>query len=418
MALLSELLKERGYVHQFSSATLEEITDEKKRTVYLGIDPSADSLHIGNLQAMIVLRRFLEAGHKVILVIGGGTGMIGDPSGKSEERNLLDDETIEKNAKGIEAQARRLFAGMDFVLVNNASWLRPLNFIEFLRDIGKHFSVNAMLQRDSIRERINREGEGISYTEFSYMLLQAYDFLVLNETHGCDVQIGASDQWGNIVSGVDLIRRKKGAAAYALVSPLLVDKATGKKFGKSESGAVWLDPAKTSPFKFYQFWLNVDDATVEELLMKMTLLEVSDIRGVMEEHVNRPADRIAQKRLAFAVTQLVHGKTIAEIMEKVSEALFGNADISSLPQLAQELIQKEAPNHGVRVGDSLLDVLVSSGLASSKREARQFIDDGSILLNGAKISDANRNIMKEDFQSIPLALLKRGKRNVTVLVQN
>jgi tyrosyl-tRNA synthetase len=226
---------------------------------------------------MLVLRRFLEDGHKVILLIGGGTGMIGDPSGKSEERNLLDDATIDRNATAIAAQGSKIFNGMEFSLMNNAEWLRGLNYIEFLRDIGKHFSVNAMLQRDSVKDRLENQEQGISYTEFSYMLLQSYDYLHLHTHHGCDVQIGASDQWGNILSGVDLIRRKTGDTVYAFTSPLLINKATGKKFGKSEQGAVWLDPAKTSPYQFYQFFLNVDDDAVEELLLKMTLLPKEEI---------------------------------------------------------------------------------------------------------------------------------------------
>lgn len=304
---LSEVLKERGYVYQHSSP-LEEITDNKKRTVYLGIDPSADSLHVGNLQAMLVLRRFLEHGHKVILLIGGGTGMIGDPSGKSEERNLLDDATIDKNAAAIAAQGKKLFGGQDFTLMNNAQWLRELNYIEFLRDVGKHFSVNAMLARDSVKDRLANQEQGISYTEFSYMLLQSYDFLHLHQKHGCDVQIGASDQWGNILSGVDLIRRKTGDTVYAFTSPLLVNKSTGKKFGKSEGGAVWLDAKKTSPFEFYQFWFNTTDTDVEEFLLKMTLVPKAEIDAVMEEQNKNPAGRAAQKKLAYEVTALVHGE--------------------------------------------------------------------------------------------------------------
>lgn len=308
---LSEVLQERGYVYQHSSP-LEEITDGPKRTVYLGIDPSADSLHVGNLQAMLVLRRFLEHGHKVILLIGGGTGMIGDPSGKSEERNLLDDATIDKNAKAIAAQGKKLFGGLDFTLLNNAQWLRTLNYIEFLRDIGKHFSVNAMLARDSVKDRLANQEQGISYTEFSYMLLQSYDFLHLHQNYGCDVQIGASDQWGNILSGTDLIRRKTGDTVYAFTSPLLVNKSTGKKFGKSEGGAVWLDAKKTSPFNFYQFWFNASDEDVEEYLLKMTLVPKVDIDAVMEEQRANPAGRAAQKKLAYEVTALVHGQDEAK----------------------------------------------------------------------------------------------------------
>ena len=406
MQKLSETLRERGYVYQHSSQTLEEVTDGDKRAVYLGIDPTADSLHIGHLQPMLVLRRFLEDGHKVILLIGGGTGMIGDPSGKSEERNLLDDKAVQKNAQAIEAQAKKLFGGLDFNLANNADWLGKLKLIEFLRDVGKHFSVNTMLQRDSVKGRLESAEEGISYTEFSYMLLQSYDFLHLHEEFKCDLQIGSSDQWGNIVSGVDFIRRKTGDAVYGLTSPLLVNKSTGKKFGKSESGTVWLDPEKTTPFQFYQFWFNTEDAMVEEYLLKMTMLPKAEIDSIIAEHARVPAERSGQKKLAWEVTALVHGKEAADSARDASEAVFdgtGNASAN-------------APKTTVQVGESLADILVRAGLASSKREARQFIDDGAIVLNGEKISDTTRVVGKEDFNNSAQAILKRGKRNVSVLV--
>ncbi len=371
---LSEVLKERGYVYQHTGE-LEEITDSKKRTVYLGIDPSADSLHVGNLQAMLVLRRFLEHGHKVILLIGGGTGMIGDPSGKSEERNLLDDATIDRNAKAIGAQGAKLFGGRNFSLMNNADWLRSLNYIEFLRDIGKHFSVNAMLARDSVRDRLANQEQGISYTEFSYMLLQSYDFLHLYTEHGCDVQIGASDQWGNILSGVDLIRRKTGNTAYALTSPLLVNKSTGKKFGKSEGGAVWLDAAKTSPFQFYQFWFNTSDADVEEYLLKMTLVSKDDIDAVMMEQKAAPSSRAAQKRLAHEVTTLVHGASEAHKAKEESEALFAGKAPADMPSVA---------------GGKLRDVVV--GMSTS--ELRRLVDAGAVsyLESGEKIMSIDTEV--------------------------
>ncbi|MCI0555080.1 MAG: tyrosine--tRNA ligase, partial [Anaerolineae bacterium] len=284
MAKLSEILRERGYVYQHSSETLEEITDGPPRTVYEGFDPSADSLHVGNLMGMLVLRRFLEAGHKVIIVVGGGTGMIGDPSGKSEERNLLDEATISHNVAALHVQAEYLFGGLDFTIVNNADWLDDLKMIDFLRDIGKSFSVNAMLQRDSVKARLENQEQGISYAEFSYMLLQAYDFLYLHEKYGCDWQHGSSDQWGNIVSGIDLIRRHTGETVYGTTHGLLINTSTGKKFGKSESGAIWLDAAKTSVFDFYQFWINTEDEMLEEYLLKMTMVSKSDIDAVMAGH--------------------------------------------------------------------------------------------------------------------------------------
>lgn len=410
MAKLSEVLRERGYVHQHSSETLEELTDGTKRTVYLGIDPSADSLHVGNLQAMLVLRRFLEDGHKVILLIGGGTGMIGDPSGKSEERNLLDDATIDKNAAAIAAQGSKIFNGMDFALMNNADWLRGLNYIEFLRDIGKHFSVNAMLQRDSVKDRLENQEQGISYTEFSYMLLQSYDYLHLHKAHACDVQIGASDQWGNILSGVDLIRRKTGDTVYAFTSPLLINKSTGKKFGKSEQGAVWLDAARTSVYEFYQFFLNVEDDAAAELLLKMTLLPKDEIDSVMQEHAANPGSRAAQKKLAHAVTALVHGEDASGRAERVSQLLFG-ADTPTSDDW--NMIASTAPSRAVHEGSAILDVLVETTLASSKREAREYILGNAITLNGNAVPQ-DRPLTTSDFHN-GHALLKRGKRSVAVL---
>ena len=414
MVKLSETLHERGYVHQYSSETLEEITDGPKRTVYLGIDPSADSLHVGNLQAMLVLRRFLEDGHRVILLVGGGTGMIGDPSGKSEERNLLDEVTISHNTAAIRVQAEYLFGGLDFKIVNNADWLGKLDLIGFLRDVGKYFSVNAMLQRDSVKNRLDNQEQGISYTEFSYMLLQAYDYLHLHQEYGCDLQIGASDQWGNIVSGIDLIRRKTGDVSYALSCPLLINKSTGKKFGKSESGAVWLDAAKTSPFEFYQFWINSEDDAVEEYLLKMTMMSWADIDVTMAEHNENPAMRIAQKKLAHEVAVLVHGQEAADTAAAVSAALFGDAVLTDLNEETVAMLKSAAPNCSVELDEPIEDVLIRSALATSKREARQFIEGGAASLNGEKV-DGSKMLSDADFTK-GIALLRRGKRAVAVLI--
>jgi len=419
MIKLSETLRERGYVYQHSSETLEEITDGPKRTVYLGIDPSADSLHVGNLQAMLVLRRFLEDGHKVILLVGGGTGMIGDPSGKSEERNLLDDATVSHNAAAIRVQAEYLFGGLDFHIVNNADWLGKLDLISFLRDIGKHFSVNAMLKRDSITNRLENQEEGISYTEFSYMLLQSYDFLHLQEEMGCDLQIGASDQWGNMVSGTDLIRRKLGKQAFALSCPLLINKSTGKKFGKSEQGAVWLDAVKTSPFQFYQFWFNTEDDAVEEYLLKMTMLSKTEIDAIISYHATNQSVRGAQKKLAFQVTELVHGSQTAVNVEVASSVLFGTVSLRDLSGSDADevfsMIRSSAPLFKVEEGTLLIDALIGSGLARSKREAREFLVNQSISLNQGFIIDDGRTLSSDDFHH-GIALLKRGKRAVAVLV--
>lgn len=411
---LSEVLRARGYVYQHSSEKLEEITDGAKRTLYLGIDPSADSLQVGQLQAFLILRHFIEAGHKVILLVGGATGMIGDPSGKNAERTLLEEEAVKRNAVAIAEQAKRLLGSTDFTLVDNAKWLGEIKMLDFLRDVGKHFSVNALLQRDFVKERIANPEQGISYAEFSYALLQAYDYLYLFKQYGCNLQIGGSDQWGNIVSGVDLVRRKEGKIVYGLTWPLLVDRS-GRKFGKSEERTIWLNAAKTSPFQFYQFWLNTEDEMVKEYLLKMTILPFDEIDVIDEEHKKNPGERLAQKKLAYLATEIVHGKGSATAVQDVSSVLFGQKDASELSEEERELLQKEAPATPVRLGMHLVDALIGSGLASSKREARQFIEGGAVMLNGGRVSDTERTIMHEDFQNAPIAILKRGKRNVVVL---
>ena len=414
MAKLSDILKERGYVYQHSSERLEEITDGAKRTLYLGLDPSADSLQVGQLMGFLVLRRFLEDGHKVILVVGGGTGMIGDPGGKTAERVLLDAETVARNAEAIATQASTLFAGADFTLLNNADWLSQLNMIEFLREVGKHFTVNVLLQRDFIKDRVKDPEHGISYTEFSYALLQAYDYLHLHREYGCDLQVGGSDQWGNIVSGVDFIRRKTGDAVHAFTWPLLTDKA-GKKFGKSESGAIWLDPAKTSPFAFYQFWLNAEDESLGEYLLKMTMLSKTEIGAALELHKRDPKERHGQQLLAREATTLVHGAEEAAKAEQVSQVLFGEGTLEGLDADALQMLKAGAPSREIQTGTGIVDALVVARLASSKREARQFLADESVLLNGDPITDPSETLGSDDFYN-GLALLKRGKRNICVLI--
>jgi len=411
---LSETLRERGYVYQHSSETLEEITDGDKRVLYLGVDPTADSMHVGQLQGLLVLRRFVEDGHKLNIIVGGGTGMVGDPGGKSAERNLLEDKTVEANAKALKAQFKRLLGGVEFDMVNNADWLRKLKMMEFLRDVGKHFTVNEMVKRDSVRPRLETPDQSISYTEFSYMLLQAYDFLELNKRYGCDLQVGGSDQWGNILSGVELIRKTNGNTAYALSWPLLVDKATGKKFGKSEGGAVWLDATKTSPYKFYQFWFNLGDENVEEYLRKMTLLTMDEISLVMQRHATDPAARAAQTSLAWEVTSLVHGEDIADKVEEVSSIIF-SGEAREMDDAAREMLKNEAPSAAIAIGLPLVDALIAANLASSKREARQFIEDGAVMLAGEKVTSVERLLEEGDFTD-GVTLLKRGKRNISVLV--
>ncbi len=428
MAKLSEILHERGYVYQHSSETLEEITDGKKRTLYLGVDPTADSMHVGQLQGILVLRRFVEDGHKLIVIVGGGTGMVGDPGGKSAERNLLSDETVDANSKALRTQFKQLLGGVDpiretsssngagFEMVNNADWLRKIGMMEFLRDVGKHFTVNEMVKRDSVRPRLETPDQSISYTEFSYMLLQAYDYLELHKRYGCDLQVGGSDQWGNILSGVELIRKTTGDQVYAFSWPLLVDKATGKKFGKSEGGTtVWLDSKKTSPYQFYQFWLNISDDAVEEMLLKMTLLPKNDIDALVKEHAANPSERRAQITLATTVTTLVHGEDAAKSAQSISEVLFAGKNLSEVPASTAKMLQKEAPSATIKLGMTIVDALVESKLATSNREARQFVEDGAVNLSGAAVTDVNRILKESDFFN-NIALLKRGKRNVSVLV--
>ena len=413
MAKLSGTLQERGYVHQFSSEKLEEITDGPKRTVYLGIDPSADSLHAGNLVGLLVLRRFLEDGHKIIILTGGGTGMIGDPGGKSEERNLLDEETIERNSKAVAAQIRNVFGSGDFIEENNMTWLAQLKLLDFLRDTGKHFTVNSMVKKDIVRERLQKENP-LSFTEFSYSLLQAYDFRHLNEQYGCDVQVGGSDQWSNILAGVEFIRRTTEKAVYAFTWPLIVNKATGKKFGKSEKGAIWLDAAKTSVFEFYQFWLNAEDDSVEEYLLKMTMLSGAEIAAALELHKRDKKERHAQKILAREVTTLVHGADKVVQAEAVSLVLFGESGLTDLDQGALEMLREAAPRCEIQEGISVVDALVETKLASSKTEARRFVTGKAVALNDEVVGSADRLLSAADFK-VGIALLRRGKRNVCIL---
>jgi tyrosyl-tRNA synthetase len=301
------------------------------------------------------------------------------------------------------------------MLLDNAEWLEKVNLIEFLRDVGKHFSVNAMLQRDFIKDRIKNVEEGISYTEFSYALLQAYDFLHLHEKHGCDVQVGGSDQWGNIVSGVDFIRRKSGDTVYAFTWPLLINKATGKKFGKSEQGTIWLDPKKTTPFQFYQFWLNVEDENLKEYLLKMTMLSEAEISVALELHKRDKRERHGQQLLAREVTTLVHGAEEVAKAEKVSQVIFGEDGISSLSNEEAEMLRSVAPSYKVEEGALVGDALIGAGLAASKREARQFLEEKAVNLNGKVITGEKHKLSRGDFHN-GLALLKRGKKNVSILV--
>lgn len=408
---LAKELEARGLV-EHTSADLAEILSTK-RTVYLGIDPSSDSMQAGNLLVVLLMKRLADAGHKIILLVGGGTGMIGDPREKGE-RVLADRKIVEKNKKLIRAQMQRIL-GTKIMLVDNADWLLKVKLVDFLRDIGKHFTVNELVKRDIIKRRLENPDDSISYTEFAYSLLQGYDYMHLNQKYGADLQIGASDQWTNILSGVELIRRKLGKEAFALVTPLVTD-ANGKKFGKSEGNAVWLSAEKTSPYAFYQFWLNQPDEVVERYLKFYTFMQVMEIDALCELHRRNPGRREAQKMLAHQVTEIVHGKEAALRSIAVSEAFFGDRALSSLSADERAIVLAEAPSLKISqaelaAGYSIVDAVVTSALASSKSDARRLIDGKGIALNEVKVESADATLAATDFRN-GLALLRRGKQMV------
>ena len=387
--MLSEL-EQRNLVAQVSDQRgMAAHLDAASRVVYAGFDPTAPSLQVGNLVTLLMLRRFQLAGHRPILLLGGATGLIGDPSGRADERPLQDADTVASWALAIREQAAR-FIELDDAgggrVVNNLDWTQGMGVIGFLRDVGKHFAVNAMVQRDTVRERLLREGAGISYTEFSYMLLQANDFLELARRYDCTVQLGGSDQWGNIVSGIDLIRRVLRRPAYALTHPL-VTRQDGTKFGKSAAGAVWLDGKRTSPYAFYQFWLNSADADVLPLLQRFTLLGREALADAARELRCRPEGRAGQRLLAAEVTRLVHGDAEVQAAERIARALF-TGDVRSLG--AAELAQLERDGMActrLPAGAGLLTALATAGLAASNGAARQLVRSGGVRLNGRQVAD-------------------------------
>jgi len=410
---LSKELTARGFIHQ-TSADLEEILDGQKRTIYHGIDPSADSAHAGNLVIWYLLRHLAQAGHKIIFLVGGATGRIGDPK-PDAERTLLPEETIESNFASIQEQARNFIGTKDIVFVNNYDWFKEIKFIDFLRDVGKHFTVNELIKKDAIANRLSSD-IGLSYTEFAYPLVQGYDYLELFRKYGSDVQVGGSDQWGNIISGVDLVRRKEQASVYALTVPLVIDKATGKKFGKSEGNAVWIDPIKTTPYQFYQFWLNASDESVVDYLRLFTFLPLDEIAALEKDAEVNPGARAAQKKLAYEVTKLVHTQQAADAAEEVSTLLFGSGSVADISDEARDILLATAPVQETAVGTYLVDVLVAAELATSKREARTFIESNAIALQEQKIDDVEYVLQEDDFVH-GLSLLRRGKKQLCVLVQ-
>lgn len=397
---LSEELTWRGFVNQ---TTLPDITDldNNPRTFYWGVDPSADSMTIGHLAPAMMIRHFISHGYKAILLVGGATGMIGDPDGKRQERNLKTLDEIQHNKEAIAAQYRQVFSGMDFEIVDNYDWFKGLGYLDFLRDIGKHMSMTQLLDREFVRNRIGEGGEGISYAEFSYALIQGYDFLHLFREYGATLQVAGADQWGNSIAGVSLIRKLESAEAHVFTAPLIVNKQTGVKFGKTEEGAIWLDPNQTSPYKFYQFCLNVDDAMAEDFIKIYTMLERDAVESAIENHRVNPSARSLQKLLAHEVTQLVHGRERLESVERVTEVLFGAAEFQTLADYDLEVLAAEIPT--VTIGSTVIESLVSNGLATSNSEARRLLAAGAVTLNGQKISG--------DQQITDKSLLKKGKNS-------
>ncbi|QWB90764.1 MAG: tyrosine--tRNA ligase [Candidatus Saccharimonas sp.] len=399
---LSEELKWRGFWNQTTFQD-SKVLDGEKRTIYLGADPSADSLHIGHLSVYMMVRRFLDHGHKVVLLIGGGTGMIGDMR-DTEERQLLSPEIVAKNTEALKSQVSKLFAGQDFEVVNNADWLSKIELIPFLRDIGKNFNMAELISRDFFKSRINN-GSGLSFAEFTYTLLQGYDFWYLYKNNGVSLQIGGSDQWGNLLSGVNLIRKKEGAEVFAMTAPLLINRSTGRKFGKSEGGALWLDASKTSPFKMYQFLLNSDDQSVFEYLKILTTLSKEEIETIEKNHQENQHLRIAQKALAKNVVEIVHGEEVAKNVISATEVLFGGKAFENLTKAEIEVLKYEIP---VAPKDKTVsEILIETNLAKSKGEAKRLISANSISFNGNKL--------KEDIQITEKGLLKKGKNSFILI---
>ncbi|MGH7546757.1 MAG: tyrosine--tRNA ligase, partial [Gemmatimonadales bacterium] len=409
-------LEWRGFVQQATPGLAAHLA-KGPVTAYCGFDPTVRSLQVGNLMPLMLLANLQRGGHRPIVLMGGGTGLIGDPSGKSSERPLLSKEQIRENVQRMRDQAARFLefgAGPTAaLLLDNAKWLGEQRLIDFLRDVGKHFTVNVMLQKESVQARLDT---GLSYTEFSYMLLQAYDFLHLFRTQGCTVQVGGSDQWGNITAGIELIRRVEGGEAHGLVAPL-VTTASGAKFGKTEGGTIWLDPALTSPYKLYQFWVNTDDRDAEQYLKLFTFLTQEDIKALMQSHHQDPGRREAQKRLAIEITRLVHGEQASASAVAASAILFDEFDPRKVDSSAFDVLAQEIPT--VRVderGDlSLVDAVVQAGLAQSKSEARRSIEQGGIYVNQQRVKDVARRIGNADWLAGRSLLLRKGKKDYGLL---
>ncbi len=416
--LLSDL-QARGLVSQLTAPEALPGHLQQSRTLYCGFDPTAESLHIGSLVPLLALRRFQLAGHRPLALVGGATGLIGDPSFKAQERRLNDAATVTGWAERLKVQIGRF---LDFDgpcgarMVNNLDWMQGMGVLDFLRDVGKHFSVNAMIQKESVRQRIEREGEGISYTEFTYMILQSYDFAELNRRYGCSLQIGGSDQWGNITGGIDLARRLHQVQVYGLTLPL-VTKADGTKFGKTETGTVWLDAAKTSPYAFYQFWINTADADVYRFLRYFTFLSLAEIAAIEQQDAAASGRRQAQSVLAREVTRLVHGEAGLAAAERISAALFSGGVATLSEADLQQLALDGMPSSRLQADQALLEALVATGLALTPRgevtigQARKFVEAGSVEVNGQKQLDAGLLLSRRDALFGRFHVLRRGKKN-------
>ena len=419
----AEELKWRGMVHDMIPGT-EEYLKQGMATAYLGFDPTADSLHIGHLVGVMILRHFQRCGHRPIVLIGGATGMIGDPSGKSLERNLLDEETLRHNQEAIRRQLSRL---IDFdssapnaaVLVNNYDWMKGMGFLEFIRDIGKHITVNYMMAKDSVKKRFNGEGDGMSFTEFTYQLVQGYDFMQLYRNYDCRLQLGGSDQWGNITTGVELIRRIEDGQVYGMTCPL-IKKADGTKFGKTESGNVWLDARYTSPYKFYQFWLNVSDEDAKSYIRIFTFLDRETIEALVAEHEAAPHERRLQKTLARELTCMIHSREEYDKAVEASGILFGNATADALRKIDEQTFlqvfegvpQFEVPAAALAEGIGFINLCTEqAAIFPSKGEARKLIQGGGVSLNKEKVTSTDAVVTSDNLLSGKYLLVQKGKKN-------
>ena len=413
----------RGSIHQTTDPEiLKKLLEDGSQTVYAGFDPTSDGLHIGNFVPLMMLRRFQKAGHCPIVLAGGATGMIGDPSGKSEERNLLSAEQIEQNLHGIMGELGQF---LDFecaqpaILVNNYDWMKEWDYLTFLRDVGKHFPVNGMLAKESVKARLEQSDVGMSYTEFSYMLLQAYDFVHLRKAYGCSLQVGGSDQWGNITAGIELGRRMGEGSLHGLTCPLLT-KSDGSKMGKTEQGAIWLSAEKTSPYAFYQYWFNTDDADVDNCLRLLTELPEDEIGMLNEDLKTNPQNRLSQQRLAESLTLLVHGQQGLDSARKASEVLFG-ATISEMSDKDLTQIFADVPSEKLSrdaltgEGLSIMDALCQSGLAKSKSDARRTVEQGGAYVNNARVENLDYRLSPADLASETVVVLRSGKKRYALL---